>query len=150
MTRRTTPPPVSLFPRGLQQLLHIFNFTAIVAAATTPCCIVLCAGRYNDGVLPPAEEPFTGTEPACGDLQLPQLYELCRQCVFPKQFNSFITHSHTHSLSHTLTNVLSWQQFCVIRALKMSTSCFCLHILSRSRMVFLPSPCIKLFLLTNN
>lgn len=39
-----TPPPPSLFPRGLQQLLHIFDFTAIIAAATTPCCIVLPAG----------------------------------------------------------------------------------------------------------
>lgn len=34
----TAPQP---FLHGLQQLLHIFDFTAIVAAATTPCCIVL-------------------------------------------------------------------------------------------------------------
>lgn len=57
------PPPPSPFPRGLQQLRHIFNFIAIVAAATTPCCIVPCAATYNDHVLPPAEEPFTGTGP---------------------------------------------------------------------------------------
>lgn len=60
-------------------------------------------------------------------LQLLQVYEPWRQCVFPKQFNSLITHSHTLSLSHTLANVFFQQQLCVL-----TLWCFCLHRLRRS------------------
>lgn len=147
MTRRTPPnthPPTHPHHHPFCHCFHVAfssSFTSLISLPLSrqpqhPACIVLRAGRYKDGVLAPAEEPFTGTEPAEGDLQLPQLYEPCRQYVFPKQFNSLITHSHTHSLSRTLTNVLSWQQLCGIAALKMNTSCFCLHILSSSTMVF--------------
>lgn len=98
------PPPLSLCPRGLQQLLHIFNFAAVVAAATAPCCIVLCAGRYNDAVLPPAEEPFTGTQPAAGTCSCRNFTSLADNVCFRKQFNSLITHSHTHSHTRFLTH----------------------------------------------
>lgn len=58
-------------------------------------------------------------------LQLLQLYEPCRQCVFPKQFNSLITHSHTHSPSPTHSQMCFLSNSCVYLhcvALKMLLS----------------------------
>lgn len=50
-------------------------------------------------------------------LQLLQLYEPCRQCVFPKQFNSLITHSHTLPLPHTRQCVFSVTVVCTYTVL---------------------------------